>query len=75
MRVIEDNVLPFPSQPNRDKLFSVRKHLEDQGVTSEESMRGHLKFISECLIKNPKLDVTRYRVNPDCPNSRVLLMG
>lgn len=48
--------------------YSLRRSLEDQGVTTEEGMRAHLSFVHQTLGVNPRLDVTRYRVNSSHPN-------
>lgn len=48
--------------------YSLRKSLEDQGVTLASAMDEHLNFVYETLKVNPSLDITRYRVNPDNPN-------
>ena len=55
--------------------ISIRKMLEDQGVTSEEGIRMHLSFIAETMKANPNLDLTRYRVNENRPNSPIPTMG
>lgn len=47
--------------------YSLRKSLENQGVTTEEAMRGHLGFVYECLPFG--MDITRYRVNSENPNA------
>lgn len=43
--------------------FSIRRALEDQGVTTEEEMRRHINNITAILLLNPQFDVTTYRVN------------
>lgn len=50
------------------KGFSLRQHLMDSGVTTEEAMRSHLSFVHQTLERNPRLSITRYRVNPSNPN-------
>lgn len=48
--------------------FSLRRALEDQGVTTEDAMRKHLSFVNTTLQINPALDITRYRVSTNDPN-------
>lgn len=48
--------------------FSLREHLERQGVTTKESMREHLSFIWKTLTVNPSMDIRAYRVNPEAPD-------
>lgn len=48
--------------------FSLRRHLENKGVTTEEAMRAHLAFAHKLTLKAPGLSVRRYRPNPDNPN-------
>lgn len=48
--------------------FSLRKSLENQGVTTEEAMRKHLSFVYTTLSVNPSMRVDRYRVNSNLPN-------
>ena len=43
--------------------YSLRVSLENQGITTEEGMREHLSFVYETLKIQPRLDITRYRVN------------
>lgn len=44
--------------------YSLRRSLEDQGVTTEEAMRGHIAHVFSHAI-----DITRYRVpDPTYPN-------
>lgn len=43
--------------------YSLRKSLENQGVTTEEEMRQHLAKIYTVAQHRPKIDITRYRVN------------
>lgn len=55
---------------------SMREHLARQGVTEEAAMRAHMRFIYDMqrtLLSKP--DLTKYRVNPDHPNSLTLYMG
>lgn len=42
--------------------FSLRRALENQGVTTEEEMRAHLATIARALGSRGDLDITRYRV-------------
>lgn len=42
--------------------YSLRKSLEDQGVTTEEDMRLHMDRVGHMLLLDPTFDVTRYRV-------------
>jgi hypothetical protein len=56
--------------------FSLRQSLTDQGVTTEEGMRQHMRFVADTIIaSNGKLDITRYRVNPNNPNDVSSNMG
>ena len=55
--------------------FSLRRSLEDQGVTTEQAMVEHLGFVNDSLKVNPRLDITRYRVNPNTPNAVSSAMG
>lgn len=48
--------------------YSLRKSLEEQGVTSEKAMRDHLSLVHGTLEVNPLLDITRYRVSKNYPN-------
>lgn len=48
--------------------FSLRKSLENQGVTTEEAMRKHLAFVHTTLSVNPNMRIDRYRVDPNYPN-------
>ena len=48
--------------------FSLRKSLENQGVTTEEAMKAHLAFVHTTLTVNPNMRVDRYKVNPNYPN-------
>lgn len=43
--------------------FSLRKALENQGVTTEDAMREHLSLVASGLRLRPDLDITRYRGN------------
>lgn len=50
--------------------FSLRKSLEQQGVTEGPIFRWHLDFVHGMLTGMfPNLDITRYRVNPKDPNA------
>lgn len=42
--------------------FSLRKSLENQGVTTEEAMREHIATINRALSLRPSIDISRYRV-------------
>lgn len=55
--------------------FSLRDSLRKQGVTTEEGMRKHFSFIAESLKANPRLDITRYRVDKNYPNGGTPHMG
>lgn len=48
--------------------FSLRRALENQGVTSEKAMRGHLRHVLSVLRMVPGADITRYRVDTNNPN-------
>jgi len=41
--------------------FSLRKALEDQGVTTEDEMRGRLQAVYNLMQIRKDVDVTRYR--------------
>lgn len=43
--------------------FSLRKQLENQGVTTEEATRHHLNDVYNMLQNRPKADITRYRAS------------
>jgi len=51
-------------QQQQPEVFSLRKHLQQCGVTDEADMRKHLDFIRDTLIRNPSLDLRRYRPGP-----------
>lgn len=53
---------------NTQDGYSLRHSLELQGVTTETAMREHLALVHETLAVNPRLDITRYRVNKVNPN-------
>ena len=63
------------AQGRRIGGFSLRQSLTDQGVTSEEAMRKHLSFVSNTLQANPRMDIARYRVDPNYPNGGAPKMG
>ena len=66
---------PDISTNNRKRGFSLRVALENMGVTTEEAMRKHMEFIRTTEERTGRLlDITRYRVNPNNPNS-VPMMG
>lgn len=48
--------------------FSLRRALENQGVTTERAMRQHIAFVYGVLKEVPTADITRYRVNTNNPN-------
>ena len=52
--------------------YSLRESLTCQGVTSEKAMREHLRFVFNTIQINPRLDITRYRVNPNYPNAPLM---
>jgi len=55
---------------------SMREHLQQQGVTDETAMRAHMRFVYDMQRHTlSKIDITKYRVNPENPNSLVLFMG
>ena len=54
------------------KDWSLRKSLETQGVTTEEGIRAHMKFIAQTMAVNPKVNIRRYRVNPANPNEPMM---
>lgn len=51
--------------------FSLRESLTAQGVTSETSMREHLSLVHGSLMGNPRIDISRYRVDPNYPNGPI----
>ena len=53
---------------NTNDGYSLRHSLELQGVTTEAAMREHLDLVHQTLAVNPRLDITRYRVNKVNPN-------
>ena len=61
------------AQGRRVGGFSLRQSLTDQGVTTTVAMKAHLSFVRSTLQANPRLDITRYRVNPNTPNSMPLM--
>lgn len=65
-----------PSNNNRKTGFSLRQHLIDQGVTTEDALRAHLAFISKVeKMTGNHLPLNRYKVNPNNPNSPILHQG
>ena len=74
-RTVNGQKNSFGSFQTRADGISIRKMLEEQGVTSEEVIRTHLSFIAETMKTNPNLDLTRYRVNENRPNSEIPIMG
>lgn len=55
---------------------SLRQFLKNQGVTDEGSLRGHIAFILDTEERTQtRLDLSRYRVDPDNPNAFPALMG
>jgi hypothetical protein len=50
------------------KGFSLRQHLIDSSVTTEEATRAHLAHVYSITKQLPRVSVTRYRVNPMNPN-------
>jgi len=69
------NVRIFDESRPPSKPVSLRKILTSQGVTDEAAVRAHVNFIFETMKENPLLDVTKYRVNPENPNSLFPMMG
>jgi hypothetical protein len=56
--------------------YSLRRSLENQGVTTEEGMQAHFDFVLTTESQaGRKIDITRYRINPNNPNMAVPLMG
>lgn len=55
-------------QVSRMRGFSLRRSLEQQGVTDEEALRAHVSFVGKMLSVNPNLDMSLYRVDPLNPN-------
>ena len=54
---------------------SLRRWLIQQGVTDEDSIRGHIKFILDTEdATGRRLDLRRYRVDSDNPN-HIPVMG
>ncbi len=51
------------------KGFSLRRHLESLGVTTEEAMRAHLAHVYHLIQVLPTLRAVRYRINMDNPNA------
>lgn len=45
--------------------FSLRRSLEEQGVTLTASLREHLNFVETTVSINPRIDITAYRVGND----------
>jgi hypothetical protein len=58
-------------QTRTKKGKSLRDILVSQGVP-EEHLKGHLSFVSKCLLLNPTLDISRYRVNPNDPSQPMM---
>jgi hypothetical protein len=52
----------------RSDGYSLRDALIKQGVTTEEALRKHLRFVHDTLSVSDQLDITRYRVNKNYPN-------
>lgn len=52
-----------------NKGFSLRESLIRNGVTTEEAMRRHLAFVHGTIQAVPRLDITRYRPDPNYPNN------
>jgi hypothetical protein len=50
------------------KCFSLRQHLIDNGVTTEEATREHLANAFHIIRALPHVSVTRYRVGKRNPN-------
>lgn len=44
--------------------FSLRKALENQGVTTEEQLREHLANVADSLNIRRDMDIARYRASP-----------
>lgn len=51
------------------KGFSLRKSLEKQGVTCKTAMDMHMNFVYKTLCQYPLLNIRRYVVKQDNPNS------
>lgn len=62
------NPYGYRIQSRRAGGYSLRRSLEDQGVTTEEAMRAHIAFVGKMLSANPSLDIQLYRVDPKNPN-------
>lgn len=54
---------------SQESGFSLRRHLEDKGVTTETAMRNHLALAHQMTEMAPGLSVRRYRPDPDNPNA------
>lgn len=59
---------------SRTPSFSLREFLSKQGVTDEMAMRRHIMFVMQ-MYSGRKLEMDRYRVNPENPNSFPPMMG
>lgn len=69
MRVVSSNTTRiFPISGRKTGGFSMRQSLIDQGVTSEEAIRGHLALLAGTIQVVPLTDITRYRVSKSAPN-------
>lgn len=53
--------IDFGGQGRRAGGYSLRKALENQGVTTEEETRLNLNKVYAMLQRKPTLDITRYR--------------
>lgn len=51
--------------------FSFKTLLEKQGVTTREGFKYHLDFVAATIKVNPRLNLRRYKVNPNNPNGSV----
>ncbi|MBU6231621.1 hypothetical protein KGP36_03040 [Patescibacteria group bacterium] len=57
-------------------MTSLRQHLISQGVDDEAALRRHLLFIHKTQLRvSGKINLLRYRVNPDNPNDAPLMQG
>lgn len=41
--------------------FSIRRALEDRGITTEADMRRHMSMVASLLALDPSFDITSYK--------------
>lgn len=68
---VTSDVISIRPNSRRGGGFSLRRGLFEQGVTDEDATRNHLSFVYNALSRQPSLDITLYRVNPNYPNGAV----